>query len=352
MTVVCNRQRPPPRGVARDMRRQLIAVGLLGAVVVTLLLAIPGLRPVLHQIADMDPAWLGAAVALELASCVSFVVVFRLFFERLAPRRARSLAWTSMASGALLPAGGVGGLAVSGWFMSLMDVPAGWIVRRSSGLFVVTSVVNVVAVIAAGLLLLAGAGGPDDLLHAAVPIAIAALVMAAVAALSRRPGATDRRGRLAWIGDGIDGVRDVGHALRRPSWRLGGAVGYLAFDIAALWATLAAIGVYPPIAALVMGYLIGYLANALPVPGGIGVLDAGLAGALTLYGIPAVDAAAAVLVYHAIAGWVPGAGMLVAFARSSVRQGGRGRAGAHRLAAGREQRGADDGAGGVDAGGP
>ena len=46
-------------------------------------------------------------------------------------------------------------------------------------------------------------------------------------------------------------------------------------------------------AALMLGYSIGYLANALPVPGGIGVLDAGLVGALLLYGATPADAAAA-----------------------------------------------------------
>jgi uncharacterized membrane protein YbhN (UPF0104 family) len=71
----------------------------------------------------------------------------------------------------------------------------------------------------------------------------------------------------------------------------------------------------------VLGYLIGYIANGLPVPGGIGVLDAGLAGALTLYGVPAVHAAAAVLVYHAVAVWVPGLGGLVAFAARQHRIG-------------------------------
>jgi uncharacterized membrane protein YbhN (UPF0104 family) len=82
-----------------------------------------------------------------------------------------------------------------------------------------------------------------------------------------------------------------------------------------LWATFNAIGGAPPIAALVLGYLIGYLATGVPVPGGIGVLDAGLAGALTPYGVAAVHAAAAVLVYHAVAVWFPGVGGgLVAFA--------------------------------------
>ncbi len=72
-----------------------------------------------------------------------------------------------------------------------------------------------------------------------------------------------------------------------------------------LWVTLAAVGPLPPVAALVIAYLVGYLANAIPVPGGIGVLDAGLVGALAVYGLPLTHAAAAVLVYHAIAFWVP-----------------------------------------------
>jgi uncharacterized membrane protein YbhN (UPF0104 family) len=64
-----------------------------------------------------------------------------------------------------------------------------------------------------------------------------------------------------------------------------------------------------------MGYSIGYAANSLPVPGEIGVLDAGLAGALVLYGVAPAHAAAAVLIYHAIAFWVPGLGGLYAYMR-------------------------------------
>ena len=64
-----------------------------------------------------------------------------------------------------------------------------------------------------------------------------------------------------------------------------------------------------------LGYQLGYLANVLPVPGGIGVLDGGLLAALLLYGVPAVPAAAAVLLYHAIALWLPTLGGTIAFAR-------------------------------------
>jgi uncharacterized membrane protein YbhN (UPF0104 family) len=64
-------------------------------------------------------------------------------------------------------------------------------------------------------------------------------------------------------------------------------------------------------APLVLAYNIGYLADVIPVPGGVGVLDAGLVGTLILYGFPATDAAAAVLVYHSIAFWIPSLGGLL-----------------------------------------
>lgn len=117
---------------------------------------------------------------------------------------------------------------------------------------------------------------------------------------------------MAEIAEGSRGART---AIAHPTPRLLGAVSYLLFDIAALWATFTALGTAPPVAAVALAYLIGYLANSLPIPGGIGVLDAGLAGALVLYGLPATHAAAAVLVYHAITIWIPGLGGLVAYAR-------------------------------------
>jgi uncharacterized membrane protein YbhN (UPF0104 family) len=294
--------------------RRAASAGLLIALAVSLVLALPALRPVLAEIRDMNPLWVAAAVALELASSMSFVVIFRLFFDRLAGSEARALGWTSMASGALLPGGGVGGLAIGGWLISLTGAPTQWIVRRSSGLFFLTSAVNAAAVIGAALLLLAGWAGPHDFGRAALPLVIAAAVALLVVASPR----IVRRRRSAgapWLEGIAAGIGDAQSAVRHPSWRFTGALGYLGFDIAVLWATFSAVGHPPPVPALVLAYLIGYLANALPIPGGVGVLDAGLVGALLLYGAAPADAAAAVLVYHAIALWVPATGGVLAYAR-------------------------------------
>jgi hypothetical protein len=65
----------------------------------------------------------------------------------------------------------------------------------------------------------------------------------------------------------------AGNPRAAQHWRLSGAVGYVGFDIAVLWVMFAAIGHRLSAGALVVAYIIGYLANLIPIPGGIGVLE-------------------------------------------------------------------------------
>src|SRR5437016_4189 len=88
------RDRQPPPTDRRGLRRRLLTALVLAVCIATALLAIPDLRPVVHEIAAMDPALVAAAIALELASCVSFVVIFRLFFEPIPRTTAREMAWS------------------------------------------------------------------------------------------------------------------------------------------------------------------------------------------------------------------------------------------------------------------
>jgi uncharacterized membrane protein YbhN (UPF0104 family) len=290
-------------------------MGLLVALGVALLAAVPGLRGVLREIRHIGLGWVAVAVALELASDISFVVVFRLFFDRLEARDARALAWTTQGSGALLPGGGAGGLAIGGWLVHLTGAPLQWIVRRSAGLFFLGAAVSCSALIGAGLALIAGAPGPHDLARVVLPTALVAVGTLLVGALPAILRAWPQPPR--WLGAIATGVREAEQTAfsKRPSRRLAGAVGYLAFDIAVLWVLLRAVGHAPSVAVVTLAYSIGYAANSLPIPGGIGVLDAGLTGALVLYGIPPEGAAAAVIVYHAIAFWVPGLGGMLAYLR-------------------------------------
>jgi uncharacterized protein (TIRG00374 family) len=123
-----------------------------------------------------------------------------------------------------------------------------------------------------------------------------------------------RPGRLhTFLTETTGSVRDTRRLIFHPDWRIIGAIGYLWFDIAVLFACFAAAGQTPPLAPVVLAYQIGYLSNFIPVPGGIGVLDGSMIGMLVLYGAGGTVATAATLVYHAISLWVPAIWGTIAF---------------------------------------
>ncbi|HWE08454.1 MAG TPA: lysylphosphatidylglycerol synthase domain-containing protein [Solirubrobacteraceae bacterium] len=320
---VCPASRAERAGVGRSaeargsgrLGRRVIGAVVLATATVTLLLAVPPLRGVAHQISRMSLAWIGAAVVLEVASCAAYVVIFRLFFAAVPAGLARQLAWTEEASGALLPTGGLGALAIGGWLLRQAGMSTRCIVESSSSLFFLTSGMNVAALVVGGVMLSTDAfGGHDTLILAGAPIALAAgstwVTLALPVVVRRAP----HRRWPRWLLDVCAGIQAARHSLVAPSWRMLGAVGYLGFDIAALGALFAATGHPIPVDALILGYVIGYIANMLPVPGGFGVLEGGLAGMLIAYGAPATCAVAAVVVYHAIAFWIPSLGGLVGYA--------------------------------------
>ena len=305
-----------PRSETATIRRRLLTATVLATATLTVILAVPPLHGVERQIERMNLSWVLVAVALEVASCASYVVIFRLFFDELPATLATELAWTEEASGALLPTGGVGALAIGGWLMRRAGMSTASIIERSSALFFLTSAMNVTALVGGGVLLATGDfGGRDTLVLVAIPIALGvvstSVTLAIPFVLRRMPGVRPP----AWVAGIVDGIDGARHTLLRPSWRLLGAVGYLGFDIAVLGAALAATGHPIPVDALILGYVLGYLANMLPIPGGFGVLEAGVAGMLVAYGAPATQAAAAVVVYHAIAFWIPSLGGLLGYAQ-------------------------------------
>ena len=255
-----------PLTTARTARR-LAGPVLLSAVIVSLILAVPPLRAVGRHVAHVHAGWVVAAIALELCSCAAFIVIFRLFFDEVPAGTARELAWAEEGSGALLPGGGLGALALGGVLLRRTGMSTNTIIERSSALFCLTSAINVAALVGAGVLLAAGGEpGSSELLRAGIPIfgglAAAAGVLMMPMLVRRSPG----RSHPGWFVDLAAGIGLARQSLRRPSWRLIGAVGYLGFDIAALGATFAAAGKPLPIVPLVLGYLIGYLANLIPVP--------------------------------------------------------------------------------------
>jgi uncharacterized membrane protein YbhN (UPF0104 family) len=301
----------------RSLRNGFITLVLALALAAGLLLAVPGLKGVATTLSHMKPQWIAVAVLLEVLSCASYVVPFLQVFDRAPLRVGARVALSEEAFGAAVSLGGAGSLAVGAWLMVERGAPPRRIAERSAVLFLYTSAINVITLILSGLGLFLGLPGPSSPLLSIVPAAVGALVLVLFLLLPRyldRILLRVRPGRLhALLTETAASVRDTKRLTFHPDWRIVGAIGYLWFDIAVLFACFAAAGKTPPLAPVVLAYQIGYLSNFIPVPGGIGVLDGSMIGMLVLYGVGGTVATAATLAYHAISLWVPAVWGTIAF---------------------------------------
>jgi uncharacterized membrane protein YbhN (UPF0104 family) len=253
---------------------------------------------------------LALAAGLECASCLGYVLAFQGIFDSLPRRFAALVAAAEQAFGAVVPLGGAGGIAAGGWLLARGGMPVRRIAERSAVLFLLTSATNVVALlIGAGGLAAGWFAGPHGAVRALLPAAVAFTVLlvflwlAREATCKRQGRAPMRPAALREVGDAT--VRTL-QVILRPGWRVAlGAPAYLLCDVGVLWLAIHALGHSVPAAPLLVAYLVGYLANAVPIPGGLGVLDGGLAGALLAYHVPAATALGGVLIYHALALWIP-----------------------------------------------
>ncbi len=302
----------------RNLKHGLISLAVLIAMAVGLLLAVPGLHDVAHHILKMGIGWVLIAIGLEILSCVGYVVVFLMVFDRAPRRLGARVALSELAFGAAVALGGAGSVAVGAWLLIERGARPSKVAERSVVLFLLTSAINVITLALAGLGLWIGVlpGLHNDLLSL-VPGAVGVAVFIGFLLL---PWIAERyivdrfHGRLAtWTCATSGTIRDTARTLFNFDWRLLGAWGYLWFDIAVLWVCFKALGYTPPIATLVLAYQIGYLSNLIPIPGGIGVLDGSLVGMFVLYGVNDTVATSATIVYHAISLWVPATWGTVAF---------------------------------------
>src|SRR4051794_22030115 len=225
----------------RRLRRRAAVVLVSLTLLVLIALLAPGLGDVRDTLANASAGWLAVAVLLEIASCASYVMIFRPVFCTSMPwRRSWEIGLSEVATGSIVPASGAGGLALGAWVLSRSGMPAGRIARRSVAFFLIKSSVNFVAVAGIGFawgLGLFGAG--ISLWGTAFPAALATLLIAAVLLLPRfGPGATPgpeagklRRGASATRRSLIGGTAEAIELVRaRDFTLLFGAVGYWLFD--------------------------------------------------------------------------------------------------------------------------
>jgi uncharacterized membrane protein YbhN (UPF0104 family) len=302
----------------RSLWHGLISLAVLVALVVGLLLAVPGLHGVAHEVSHMKLGWVLAGVGLEILSCIGYVIAFLQVFERAPIRFGARVALSELAFGAAVSLGGAGSIAVGAWLLVERGGEPKRIAERSAVLFLITSAVNVVTLVAAGLALGLGlVPGPRNPWLTLAPAAVgtgAFVLFLALPRVTERLAARRQPGKMrTLLTETAASIRLTEQILFRWDWRIIGAIAFLWCDIGVLVACFAALGTVPPLATIILAYQIGYLSNLIPIPGGIGVLDGSVVGMFVLYGTSATLATAATVVYHAIALWIPAMWGTVAF---------------------------------------
>lgn len=326
-----------PAGLdVRKLARRAVQIALALAVLVAVAVLAPGLGAVRDRLSGASPGWIGVAIAFEVLSSLSYVLMFRpAFCSLMSWRSAAELGLSEVGTGSLVPASGAGGVALGAWVLSRAGMRAETIARRSVAFLLLKSSINFAAVTVVGVLVFAGVLGPSQSVWLTLlPAVLAALAIAAVALIPRIPEgrpstAADGRARRLWLATRsalVRGTAEAGVLLKRKDpYLIAGILGYWAWDNLALWAAFHAVGDTPGVSVILLGYLIGQLGGLLPIPGGLGGIDGGLIGTLIVFGADAPTATAAVLAYRLILFWIPllmGAVAFLSLRRSMRRPAG------------------------------
>jgi uncharacterized membrane protein YbhN (UPF0104 family) len=324
-------------GLARPGRKALRRIVVLAAFALVVGLAVAtvsGAAGIGARLAQGRPEWLVAAVGLELISALGFIATFHLVFgEWLSGWMSLRVGLAVRAATIVLPAGGLVAIGVGARVLRRRGMPRAKAGCRAIAFLLITNAPNVIVLAILGLALGAGLlNGPHALAVTVLPGAIAAgaiglTLLLPVLSHQRVARQSPRIWRrvISWLTTQLElGVIEARTLLRGRDWKLLGVFAYYAADNAVLWATFKAFGhARPPIATLVMAYLIGSAAGSLPVPAGIGVVDGGMIGLLVLYGAPAICAGIAVLAYRAVSTGLPlalGGGALLTLRRRAPRR--------------------------------
>jgi uncharacterized protein (TIRG00374 family) len=175
-----------------------------------------------------------------------------------------------------------------------------------------------------GLVLVAWAGGILFLLLVALGViavntdrpleVVGSWIERAVAFFNRRMGRTTNFSVARLLAE-----RDRVKAALGERWgqALLASAGNWLLDYLALVAALQALDTRPRMSVVLLAYGASAVLGMIPItPGGLGFVEAGLVGALTLAGVPAGDALLATLAYRLVSYWLPlpaGLGAYIAF---------------------------------------
>jgi uncharacterized membrane protein YbhN (UPF0104 family) len=287
-----------------------LGVGVAGAFAYLLWRIRGDLAATLHRVGPAGLPWLAVAVAAEAASFCCYALAQRRLLAAGGARLGHGtmVGLTAAATGLtnLVPGGAA---PASGWLvaqyrrhgvpmaLALWTVLAGGFAAAFSVLFLLACGAAVAGLLTAGafvgVLAVLAAGG------AAVVWASrrTASVRAWLAGARHIPGAA-RLGRLTAGAGEVMGFRAT---LRGGAEVYALSIANWLFDVTVLGCAFAVLGLPLPWRALLFAYAISQVAGALaPLPGGVGFVEGGMIGALTLTGTHAGAAVVATVAYRLV----------------------------------------------------
>jgi putative heme transporter len=311
-------------------RRRALAFGVfVGAALAFLYVVLPqvgGVRHTWDKLGEGDARWIAVALVVEVVSMASYIAIFQGVHvppgSPIGLRHSYQITMAGLAATRLFAAGGAGGVAVTAWALRRSGMGRKEVAQRMIAFLVLLYGVYAAALVVCGVGLYTGLlPGAHPFAITVVPAIVGAVGIAVCLAVALVPEDLERRlerlsarrprgarwlRRLASGPASISGgVRFAVEKLRSPDLAMVGVVTWWAFNIAVLYASFRAFGQAPPVAVLVQAYFVGMLANLLPLPGGIGVVEGGMIGAFVAFGVSPSLAVPAVLVYRLIAFWLP-----------------------------------------------
>jgi uncharacterized protein (TIRG00374 family) len=329
-----------PKRIAQTIIIAIVAV----AAIYFLFPQVVGVENGIKKLGQGDPVWIAIAFAFSLLMFASYVALFRGVIGaevRLRWRESYEITMAGLAATRLFSAGGAGGIVLTYWALRKAGMPPKNTAARMVAFNVLLYAVYLLTLLINGILLRTGVfSGEAPAGMTVVPAVIAGVLIAILLLITLVPGDLEKRfskasqerfwgrtmRRLATVPSTLAvGVREAMSFIREPQrggLAVGGAIGFWAAQIAILAAAFKAFGVDVSLAVIVQGFFVGMFANLLPLPGGVGGVDAGMIGAFALFGLPGNSVFAAVLVYRFFAFWLPLFPGIVAFfqLRATVRR--------------------------------
>jgi len=277
-----------------------------------------------EQLSELEPGWLVIVAGCQLAS---FASVWALQRQALRTRPWLPVITSQLAGNAasrVVPGGAAAGTAVQFHLLRTagVETPKATSGLTAAGLLQLGITFTLPVVALPGVLL--GAPAPKDLLNAARLGAILVAVLFAVVAaglyydwplrfagrvldalLRHLPG---QKAPEKPMSVGLLSERDALVEGLEGGWGKAAALAALraAFDYLSLLAAMAALGIEAPPSLVLLAYASASLLSLVPLtPGGLGFVEAGLTGTLTLAGVPPTAALAVTLVYRLFSYWLP-----------------------------------------------